>query len=646
VNHPGLTLSLVLLPLLFAGCKGAPATVATARAGAAASARLPDATISGLVRDARGNLVAGAIVRALPADAVPGTVPHVGVTDASGRFTVKVPGGMAFNLVIESAALQQTAIAYRVMAGTTTANFDLSPTSTIAGTVADPDGPDGPRTPLGALVFLPGTSFVAVADASGAFTMTGVPVGTYEALGVSLSGYKPVIVPGAYVVAVAQPLGGLVLQVGASDLIVGPQGAVGPQGPQGPQGAIGPQGAVGPQGPQGPQGAIGPQGPQGAVGPQGPQGVIGLQGPKGDTGSTGTYTGPAFIDLSAADRYRITRVAGNAIGGADAGTSAVTAAFRAVSGVAVTPTGTMLVADPVNHQIRMITAGGPAVRIAGAENGAAGFLDNVTAAMGSLSSPAGLLWDTSSGLLLACDAGNGRVRFLSPGGTIGTLVGGGLVSTSPTTATAVSLQEPVALAADAAGTLYVADRAAGRVWRIAADRTATLVASVPGACALALDPGRALLWVGTMAGQVLRVTDAGATAVLDDATPVFEQPYQRMLGLATDQQGTLYVLSAASTGDARLWRVPVNALGQLEQDQRAVAVAGNSVPGAASADYTAPTSPTDALEARLTSLHPGSLCLDLAAASSTTTAAGQLYVGATRAGLTPWGQVLRIELAP
>jgi sugar lactone lactonase YvrE len=353
---------------------------------------------------------------------------------------------------------------------------------------------------------------------------------------------------------------------------------------------------------------------------------------------------PADLGLTVSDRYTLVRVAGDATGGNDAGSGATTARLRAVSGVAVAPDGTVFLADPVNHQLRQVKAGGPAERIAGNADGTAGFLDNVTASVGGLSSPAGLLWDSSRALLLVCDAGNGRVRFVSPGGTIGTLVGGGEDTVSPTTARQVDLDEPVALAADASGTVYVADRGAGRVWRVAADRTTTLVADVPGASALALDPVRDLLWVGTMDGRVLRVTGAAATPALDTTTPVFEQAAQRVLGLATDQQGLLHVLAATVAGDARLWRLPVDAQGRLEVGRSREAVAGSGVPGVA-ADYVASTSAVEALEARLTALHPGSLCLDLSAAGSQAAAAGQLYVGASLAGQAPWGQVLRVELA-
>jgi hypothetical protein len=352
----------------------------------------------------------------------------------------------------------------------------------------------------------------------------------------------------------------------------------------------------------------------------------------------------ATIDLALGGRFSLTRVAGNASGGNDAGISATTAAFGAVSGVAVTPDGTLFLADPINHQVRRSVGGGPAERIAGATTGAPGFLDNVTAAAGWLRTPAGLLWDDARSLLLVCDAGNHRVRFLRPGGTIGTLVGGGDTTASPTTASALRLDEPVALAANLTGTLYIADRAAGQVWRISPNRTATLVASLPGACALALDPSRDLLWIGTTDGQALRVTSAGNVPSLDTATPVFNQAGGRVLGLATDREGTLFALAATAQGDARLWRVPTDSEGRLEAGQTATPVGGAGVGGGSGAAYAAPTTvQADALAARLSVRHPGSLFLDLSAAAAAATPSGQLYIGTSFEGDVTWGQVLRLD---
>lgn len=367
------------------------------------------------------------------------------------------------------------------------------------------------------------------------------------------------------------------------------------------------------------------------------------------SGAVGAVAAPKdslSFSLDLGDRYSLRRIAGDDQGGAGSGASALTAAFRGVSGVVVTADGTLFVADPKNHQIRRSVGGGPAERVAGSADGTPGFLDNVSASVATFHSPAGLLWDETAGLLLVCDSGNGRVRFVRPGGTVGSLAGGGSTNTSPTTAMALRLEEPVALTADQAGTLYVADRAGGKVWRIASNRTAVVVAATPGASALALDAARDVLWVGTSAGQVLRVTTVSGAAALDVATSVFEVPGHGVQGLAVDPDGLLFVLAADAIGHARLWRVPVDSAGQIEMDQQATAVAGTDAIGTGSVDYSAPIEPlAQALDGRLSVLHPGSLFIDWSAADAPATPAGQIYIGASFDDGAPWGQVLRLDPA-
>jgi hypothetical protein len=354
---------------------------------------------------------------------------------------------------------------------------------------------------------------------------------------------------------------------------------------------------------------------------------------------------PAVPALTLAERFTLGRVAGNATGSAGSDTSATTTSLRAVSGVAVAPDGTLYLADPLRHQVLRSVAGGPLVRIAGTRGGIPGLLDNVAAVRGEMNGPAGLLWDAALGVLMVCDAGNGLVRVVLPGGTIGTLAGGGAVVTSPTTAMALKLDDPVALAPTSSGSYFVADRAGGRVWRLDGSGVATLVASIPGACALASDPARDLLWVGTTAGAVWRVKAASTNPSADQAQAVFAQAGHAVHGLASDQQGVLFVLAAKPSGDARLWRVPTDSQGQLELGQTATPIAGTGEAAADGSAYAAPTTPlADAKNANLSVLHPGSLAVDLSAADAVATPSGQLYVGSSFANGVTWGQTLRLDL--
>ena len=143
-----------------------------------------DSAITGMVRDAQGNPVAGALVQALAEGAGPQSAPYVAVTDGSGRFSVGVPRNGRFNLTVQSVQLGQSAIKYGLLA-TTFVDVTLTPTGVFRGTL-DGDIPNK----AGAIVFIPGTNLMAVADEMGSYTINGVPVTAqgYATFGITLEG--------------------------------------------------------------------------------------------------------------------------------------------------------------------------------------------------------------------------------------------------------------------------------------------------------------------------------------------------------------------------------------------------------------------------------------------------------------------------
>lgn len=266
---------LMAVCLMAQGCQTYPVPV-----GPQAGVHATESSISGLVRDATGAIVTGALVRALPSDAAPGATPVVALTDGSGRFVLNVPSNVSFNLTVDSPRLKQTGVRYHVLSGTTTANVDLTPTTTISGTVTLQGGGD----PTGAMVFIPGTSHTATAKADGTYTMTGVPVGAYT-LSATLMGYSTETVVAPVATSVQTPAQGANFTLSVRSL-VGATGPTGATGPQGPTGDTGPQGPPGPMGPTGATGAPGAMGLQGPVGPMGPTGAAGAPGANGTNGAT------------------------------------------------------------------------------------------------------------------------------------------------------------------------------------------------------------------------------------------------------------------------------------------------------------------------------------------------------------------------
>jgi DNA-binding beta-propeller fold protein YncE len=150
------------------------------------------------------------------------------------------------------------------------------------------------------------------------------------------------------------------------------------------------------------------------------------------------------------------------------------ACFSAPAGLAVSPDGSLLVADTGNHRIRRISnPGGPGATLRGSPMvttiaGSATPRDDLGRELGGYRDgpalqaqfcyPVGLAVD-EGGAVYVADAGNHRVRRISPAGQVTTIPTEGL----PGRGTA-DLKAPTALALTPDGQLWVADTAAGALW--------------------------------------------------------------------------------------------------------------------------------------------------------------------------------------
>ena len=153
-------------------------------------------------------------------------------------------------------------------------------------------------------------------------------------------------------------------------------------------------------------------------------------------------------------------IAGNAgVGYSGDGGPAVNAELNAPRAVAFDATGAwMYIGDVGSHVVRRVSMKtGLISTVAG--TGTAGYNgDNIPATTAQLNSPYALAVDGAGSLYIA-DAGNNRIRKVSPTGTITTLAGTGAAgcnngSGDPTTAT---LNSPGGLTFDSAGNLLIAD---------------------------------------------------------------------------------------------------------------------------------------------------------------------------------------------
>ncbi len=216
--------------------------------------------------------------------------------------------------------------------------------------------------------------------------------------------------------------------------------------------------------------------------------------------------------------------AGEGWGNVD-GTGAA-ARFAGPQALAFAPDGTLVVADTDNGTLRRVTPAGVVTTIADGAGQPYRF-----------HRPQGVAVDTL-GTIYVSDTDDCTVRKIDVDGVVRLVAGRSLLSGAQDGALGVAtFGSPTALAVDAAGMLYVADRANHTIRRIAADGTVTTIAGTNGL------PG----------------TDDGVGAAARFNGPA---------GLAVDSRGVLYV---ADTGN--------HAVRQIDPDGRVRTIAGRKPSG-------------------------------------------------------------------
>jgi len=178
-------------------------------------------------------------------------------------------------------------------------------------------------------------------------------------------------------------------------------------------------------------------------------------------------SGTTYIADSLGHRLRGVRptgvifsVAGNGTPGlSDDTVDALYALINRPSGVATDAEGNVYFSDQGNLRVRKITRAGRIGTVAG--SGVRGYYgDGGPAPAAQLNFPGALALDSSGNLYIA-DTGNHVVRRVTPGGLITTYAGSGVRGFSgdggPAIQAALNLENPGALAADAAGYLYITD---------------------------------------------------------------------------------------------------------------------------------------------------------------------------------------------
>ena len=146
--------------------------------------------------------------------------------------------------------------------------------------------------------------------------------------------------------------------------------------------------------------------------------------------------------------------------------------------LAVDGMGTLFIGDFYNHRIRKVTPAGIITTVAG--NGSVGSGgDGGPATSAQLTDPIGLAVDSSGNLFIADSY---RVRKVSPGGIISTVAGTGAAGFSGDGGPAIlgRLNNPLGIAVDNAGNLFIADRDNSRIRKVDSSGIITTVAGTGG----------------------------------------------------------------------------------------------------------------------------------------------------------------------
>jgi len=168
------------------------------------------------------------------------------------------------------------------------------------------------------------------------------------------------------------------------------------------------------------------------------------------------------ITISPAGVVTVSRFAGSATqaAGDDDGDGLTEAQFAGPIGVAVDSDGNVYVADYGNHRIRKITPEGVVITIAGSSKG----YKEGTGTAARFDTPQGVAVD-SKGNVYVADSSNHRIRKITPERVV-TTIAGSSKGYKEGTGTAAQFDNPMGMAVDSDGILYVVDNNNHRIRKI------------------------------------------------------------------------------------------------------------------------------------------------------------------------------------
>jgi uncharacterized protein (TIGR03437 family) len=227
-----------------------------------------------------------------------------------------------------------------------------------------------------------------------------------------------------------------------------------------------------------------------------------------------------------------------------------------VHGIAVDSSGNVFLADTANGRVRRIDNSTQFITTV-AGNGNFGYAGDGSAAVNAtLARPAGVAVDSSGNLYIA-DYGNYTVRKVDAKGIITTLAGNGNYGFSGDGGAAgkALLANPLALALDAAGDLFIGDSGNLNIREITTDGNIKTVVTGVDAESIAIDAAGNIIFPNYSNSTIQKILPNGSKVVIagnglpgsccdgiNAASAQFNQPY----GVAIDSQGRIYVADSGN----------------------------------------------------------------------------------------------------
>src|SRR5215469_8748802 len=244
------------------------------------------------------------------------------------------------------------------------------------------------------------------------------------------------------------------------------------------------------------------------------------------------------------------------------------AGFDEPYGVATDSAGNVYVADFANDIIRKITPAGVVTTLAGTAN-ISGSTDG-TGAAARFGGPWGVATDGAGNVFVA-DTFNYTVRKITPAGVVTTLAGtAGMPGSNDGAGAAARFNEPLGVAVDSAGNVYVADALNDTIRKVTPAGVVTTLAGSPGVFGSADGTGAAAqfntpqgvatdgagnVYVADWLNQIIRkITPAGVVTTLAgtagmsgsaDGTGAAARFYEPE-AVATDGAGNVYVADGSN----------------------------------------------------------------------------------------------------